>query len=73
MIFLKFRYFPRLQGARLHIPLSELLFTEADLNDTLLVRVDGLKANEFVDSTHGIRFHLKSAETSLRAANELST
>ena len=52
---------------------QRLIFTEADLNDTLLLREDDLKPNEFVDLSHRTRFHQKSAETSLRAASELST
>ena len=42
---------------------QRLSFTEADLNDTLLVTEDGLKPNEFIDLSHGTRFHPKSAET----------
>ena len=43
---------------------QRLFFTETDLNDTLLSREDGLKPNEFIDLSHGTRFHPKSAETS---------
>ena len=42
---------------------QRLSFTEADLNEPLLVTEYGLKANELVDSSHETRFHPKSAET----------